>query len=124
LNVTEANQQAAAAPAGCAGLFVAYLCQGLRVCRASAVFPQLIVRFKPTADATKKNAAAAKGKGQAKKTLRAGNGASTGDLVLLSITDDTAPGGKPSKAKLKEMANNIKAGKLHCSQLQQHVEQL
>jgi hypothetical protein len=68
------------------------------------------VRFKPTADIPKKGLALGKGKGAAKKRLRAGNGAAVGDVVLVSVTDDTSPNGKPSKAKLKEMANNIKAG--------------
>jgi hypothetical protein len=71
------------------------------------------VRFKSTADTTtKKNTALGKGKAAHKKRLRAGNGASTGDVVLVGVTDDTATNGKPSKAKLKEMANNIKAGEL------------
>jgi hypothetical protein len=82
---------------------------------ASAVCQQLIVRFKPGVDIPKKGIALGKGKGAAKKTLRMGNGASTGDVVLVKVTDDTAPGGKPSKAKLKEMANNIKAGRLKSS---------
>ncbi|KAF6264076.1 peptidase S8/S53 domain-containing protein [Scenedesmus sp. NREL 46B-D3] len=69
----------------------------------------LIVRYKAAADAPKKTNARSKGKGVAKKQLRAGNGASIGDIELVQVTDDTSPNGKPSKAKLKEMADNIKA---------------
>ncbi|WIA21831.1 hypothetical protein OEZ85_004207 [Tetradesmus obliquus] len=69
---------------------------------------ELIVRFKPGADMPKKGIAMGKGKGTSKKLLRAGNGATTGDIYLVKVVDDTAPGGKPSKAKLKELSGNIK----------------